>query len=155
MAKASLSLSAPALNRRRILGGATAAALGVTIPTAAPTASISPSPAGRRVLELIAEYIGLGSCDRHDDDPVFIAWEQKVRDTYGAIEEVGQEIVARPIKTFADVIDRAILAAWGCSPDDGQLKTDGDDPHGFQSALILGVLGVAGIRPSQCNIDMA
>jgi hypothetical protein len=142
------------LNRRRLLAGAAAAA-GATVPSIAAAGGLSPTPAGRRILELIAEYIGLGECDAPDADPAFIAWQTKAVATYKAIEELGREITAQPIRTFADVIDRAILAAWACQPADGELIGDGDDPGGFTSAMILDVLAVAGIRPGRCNVDMA
>jgi hypothetical protein len=143
------------LNRRRLLGGVAAVA-GVSVPAVASAGvSLSPTPAGRRVLELIAEYAALGFCDASDDDPRFIAWQRRWLGAHRAIDKLGQQIIARPIASFADVIDRAILAAWACQPIDGELIGDGDDPGGFKSAMILDVLAVAGIRPSRCNVDMA
>jgi hypothetical protein len=59
-------------------------------------------------------------------------------------------IAARPVSSLADIVDRAILAAWWCDTLDGQLIGEDGDPGGFQPALILGVLALAGIHPAQC-----
>src|SRR5262245_52875164 len=59
-----------------------------------------------------------------------------------AIRVIGKSVIARPIASFSDIVDRAILAAWACQPHDGELVPD--DVGGLQGAYIVDVLALAG-----------
>jgi hypothetical protein len=103
-----------------------------------------PSPAGRRVLTLIAELQALEAVWERDED----AASMHSLALNDAIAAIGKSVTARPISTLSDIVDRAILAAWACQPHEGKLIPD--DVGGLQAAYIA-ELALAGIRPDQCN----
>jgi hypothetical protein len=109
----------------------------------------APSPAGRRVLELVAEQRALTAAWEIDED----AASARNNELSDAIEAVGKSITGRPIASVSDIIDRAILAAWACQPHRGRLIPD--DAAALRDAYIVDVLALAGIRPEQCNAEFA
>jgi hypothetical protein len=56
-----------------------------------------------------------------------------------AIDAIAKSIFARPIASVADIIDRAILAAWSRQPDAGRLISEGDDLGGLKNTYIVDV----------------
>jgi hypothetical protein len=107
----------------------------------------APSPAGHRVLELVAQQRALNTAWDTNEE----AESARHNELYDAIETIGRSITGRPIASMSDVVDRAILAAWACQPHGGRLIPD--DPEGLQGAYIVDVLALAGIRPEQCNTE--
>lgn len=151
MAKAAPQLhpKSTTLNRRRLIAGAAMAIAASAAPAAAsPLDSFvfAPTADGRAIMALIAEQRAI---DTHGDDPE----GEKLTELYGQIDDIARRIVARPLRSPSDLVDRAIAAAWGCQPFDGGLISD--DPAGVQTALVVGVLGLAGIAPALCNASMA
>jgi hypothetical protein len=152
MAKAqeALSTTAPSINRRALLRGGSLAAVAAASPAAAQTVApaVEPSPAGRRVLALVAEQRTLNAVWDTDEDTT----SARHNELYDAIETIGRSITRRPIATISDVVDRAILAAWSCQPHGGHLIPD--DPECLHAAYIVDVLALAGIQPEQCNAEI-
>jgi len=108
----------------------------------------APSPAGRRVLALIAELKALEATSWDTDQEAASVRNSELCD---AIEAIGKSITSRPIASLSDIIDRAILAAYACEPHGGRLIPD--DVGGLQAAYIADTLALAGIRQDQCNVD--
>ena len=146
-----LPTTSPSINRRALLRGGSLAGVAGLSPTAAHAIppAIAPSPAGCRVLELVAEQIALNAAWDTDED----AASARNNELFDAIEAIGKEITTRPITSMSDITDRAILAAWACQPYGGRLIPD--EPAGLQSAYIVDVLALAGIQPEQCNAEFA
>jgi hypothetical protein len=150
MAKAveALPTTPPGINRRSLLCGGALGTVALPAPAAhAFPGAMAPSSAGRRVLELVAEQRALSAVWDTDED---VASARHV-ELCDAIETIGKSIITRPIASVSDIIDRAILAAWACQPRGSRLTRD--DSEGLKDAYIVDVLGLAGIRPEQCNAD--
>jgi hypothetical protein len=143
-----LPTTPPGINRRSLLGGGALGAVALAAPAAhAFPAVTAPTSAGARVLELVAEQRALSAVWDSDED---VASARNV-ELCDAIETIGKSIITRPIASVSDIIDRAILAAWACQPRGSRLTRD--DSEGLKDAYIIDVLGLAGIRPEQCNAD--
>src|SRR5215472_1754806 len=139
MAKATEGLTATlhVLNRRSLLCGGSLAAVTFASPTASPASGMAaaPSPAGRRILALIAELQALDAVWENDEDASSI----RSIELSGEIEVIGKSVTSRPIASVSDIIDRAILAAWAGLP------PEGDDVCGLKNAYVADVLALAGI----------
>jgi len=161
MAKATETLPSKSVTRRHILTGAvtSAAVAGAAVShhaIAAPHVA-APTAEGRRLLELIAKQKNTYADISNVESGPYSTEEEAsaaMVDAWDAVAALGSEIAARPARSLADIVDRAILAAWSCDPFDGQLKSDGDDCCNFQAGHILAVLSLAGISPAQCNVGL-
>jgi len=143
------STTSSIINRRSLLRGGSLATAALASPAAAQAlpAVAARSPAGRRVLELVAKQRALGPMWDTDED----AASARSAKLCNAIETIGKSITARQIASVSDIVDRAILAAWACQPHDGRLVSD--DIEGLRGAYIVDVLALAGIRPERCNAE--
>jgi hypothetical protein len=159
MAKATKTLPSKSVTRRHILAGAvTTAAASVAGAAVSQSAmatphAVAPTADGRRLLQLIAAlrdaYAGLWV----NGDPT-PETQAVVDDAHFAIDDLGREITALPAKTVADIVDRAILAAYASDGEGGRFFPESEDLHGFKEAHLRAVLSLAGISPAQCNAGM-
>lgn len=101
----------------------------------------APSPAGRRILALIAELQTLDAVWESNPDAASV----RSLEVSDAIEVTAKSVTSRPIASLSDIVDRAILAAWA------GLTHEGDDIGGLKNAYVADVLALAGIRPEQCT----
>jgi hypothetical protein len=104
------------------------------LPTTSPTIN-------RRARALIAELRALEAVWDSDEDAAGV----HSIELSDAIQVIAESVTSRPIASLSDIVDRAILAAWGGLPHEG------DDICGLKTAYVVDVLALAGIRPEQCN----
>lgn len=121
----------------------------ITVQRKTPTMA-APTANGRLLLKLISEQRAAmdAACEAGDESG------ERWAPIYHKVQRLGDAITARPASSMADVVDRAILAAWACDPYRGALIPEGDDPGGFKAKHILAVLAMAGIDPAECNVSL-
>jgi hypothetical protein len=95
----------------------------------------------RRAHALIAELQAIEAVWDSDED----AASARTIELSDAIRVIAESVTSRPIASLSDIVDRAILAAWGGLPHEG------DDICGLKTAYVIDVLVLAGIRREQCT----
>src|SRR5262249_22851898 len=135
MAATGLPTTSSTINRRALLGGGSLAVVTCALPAASPASGMAAaaSPAGRRILALVSELQALEAVWERNEDAASV----RSLELNEAIRVIGKSVIARPIASFSDIVDRAILAAWACQPHDGELVPD--DVGGLQGAYIVDV----------------
>jgi hypothetical protein len=120
-----------------------------TQPQADAGTPFAPEPTwlGRRFLRYTALVRWCWRTGVIDDDDL-ATWERL--DRYQAeLDRVRAEVVARPVSSVADLVDRLIIVAHQCDPLYSELHHDKMWP------ALAGALAAAGITPAECCEDAA
>jgi hypothetical protein len=130
------------LNRRRVLTGAVTAAAVVAGAVISPSANAAPlaarpSELGLAFIAAVREYNAVFEVDLSDDQANAASDRMHAK-----LEPLRERIAARPVTSLSALVDRAIVAAHGCS--DGH---DWTNQPGIL-ALVQAVCGLAGVDPS-------
>jgi hypothetical protein len=134
----------PSVNRRALLcGGSLAAVIGIQAgahATGSVRQPVQPTELGREYLSTVARlhaaWVTHGAAGGSDEHPHIDALNDQ-------LEALGQRIAERPLRGLANLVDCAIVA--GC-------RVPGADSCAAAITLIAGVLGLAGIQQSDCEI---
>jgi hypothetical protein len=127
-----------------IMGGALAQAAPATATPATPEFAPEPTLLGRRYLRYLALIRFLWSRGVVEDGT---RAEAAMHRYDRELANMRAEIVARPVQSVADMVDRLILAAHDCDTVNGEIR------HKSVWPALGGALAAAGINPHECCED--